>query len=254
MIHKTQAIVLRLAPYSNTSRVVTWMCPNHGRVATLIKGALRPRSLFLGQLDLFYTCELLYHRRDDREVFIARECAPIRIRPTLRRSWKACATASYLADLVSRLVPAHSPQEILFDELNRIFDELDERGTSPGLLFWIELRFLHLLGLAPRLGRCVGCQCDLETPGTPSALSFARGGLLCATCARLDPHPAQRIPPDVLAMLRRWQAAPDAGTARRIRCEPRQLVLMESLLGQFIRYHLDLPLPSRDIAFSILQR
>ena len=41
MIIKTTAIVLRIHPFSRTSRVVTWLTSDFGRVVTVIKGADR---------------------------------------------------------------------------------------------------------------------------------------------------------------------------------------------------------------------
>jgi len=67
MILKSPAIVLRFNPFANTSRVVVWLTRDHGKLATLVKGAQRPKSPFLGQFDLFYTCELLFYARADRQ-------------------------------------------------------------------------------------------------------------------------------------------------------------------------------------------
>ncbi len=254
MIVKTAAIALRSVPTANTSRVVTWLTPEHGRVATMIKGAVRPKSFFLGQFDLFYTCELLYYQRDDRELFFARECYPNKPRPALRHRWKACAAASYMADLAARITPSHAPQTFLFHWLDRALDELDRHDTAPGELFWLELRLLTHLGLTPRLQWCTGCQAPLRPESGSISFSSTRGGLLCGRCARNDPNPARPIPPDALAILRNWQKAPDMATARRIKCAPRQLAFMEDLLGQFLRYHLDLPLASRDLAFAVMKR
>jgi phosphoesterase RecJ-like protein len=57
---KTLGIVLSIRPWSQTSHVVTWLTLN-GVITTLVKGALRPKSAFIGQYDLFYTCELVYY-------------------------------------------------------------------------------------------------------------------------------------------------------------------------------------------------
>ena len=54
-IIKTQGIVLSIHPWSQTSHVVTWLTPDHGPVTTLVKGAVRTKSAFLGQYDLSAT-------------------------------------------------------------------------------------------------------------------------------------------------------------------------------------------------------
>jgi DNA repair protein RecO (recombination protein O) len=253
MIVKTPAILLRTAATGNTSKVLTWLTPQYGRVATMVKGALRPKSWFLGQFDLFYTCELLYYARHDRELMIARECCPLNPRPALRHHWRACAAASYFTDLAMRISPPHAPQTALYAWLENALNELNERGLAEGLVYWEELRLLKQLGLAPRLHQCMQCRTAL---GADSNASFSsrRGGLLCPRCAREDRDPALPVPADVLAMLQHWQQTPDPQLIRRVRLDRRQTALMERLLGEFLRHHLDLPLPSRDLAFSIIRR
>ncbi len=255
MIEKTQAIVLRTVPNGNTSRIVTWLTRDHGRIATIIKGAQRPRSLFLGQLDLFYTCELLYYTRSRGDLHIARECSPAKIRAHLRHDWRACALASYATDLALRIAPPQAPQWRVYRWLEAVLDDVNQPGSSSSLMIWHELKLLTELGLAPRLNHCMNCHTAFGEAATALHFSHERGGLLCASCAKADSRPAYPVPADVVAMLRNWQrpnASPDL--IRRTRCEPRQLALLERMLGEFLRYHLDLPLPSRDLALAINKR
>lgn len=254
MLEKIPAIVLRCAPTGNTSRVVTWLTERRGRISTVLKGALRPRSPFLGQYDLFYTCELVYYRRAGRSVYIARECCPLKLRPRLRHDWKACALASYCVDLALRTAPAQAPQSFLYHWLNEALDEAAGHGGSEELMFWLELQLLAQLGLAPRLSACMACGTRLRSGPDGAAFAHERGGLLCAACARRDTRPALPIPPDVLGLLRNWQQTQQSQAARRIRLQPHQTLLIERLLGLFLRYHLDLALTSRDLAFQILRR
>lgn len=252
MIEKTQAIVLRYVPNGNTSRIVTWLTRDQGHVATIIKGAQRPKSAFLGQLDLFYTCELLYYTRSRGELHIARECSPAKVRPHLRHDWRACALASYATDLAMRIAPPQAPQWRVYRWLDGVLDDLNRPGATTAVMVGHELALLAELGLAPRLNHCMNCHRPFGE--TVSALHFShqRGGLLCGACAKTDSRPAYPVPADVVAMLRNWQRireSPDV--IRRTRCEPRQIALLERMLGEFLRYHLDVPLSSRDIALEI---
>lgn len=257
MIEKTTAIVLRYAPSGETSRVVTWLTPHHGRIATILKGALRPKSWFLGQYDLFYTCELLYYHRTDRTLYLAKECAPLKLRAGLRHDWRAAALASYWADLAGRISPAQAPQRTLYHWLDQGLDTLVTQGPDVGLCGWLELRLLHDLGLAPRLDNCVGCRAPLTRAGAPcgpAVFSSARGGLLCAACARHDRTGGLPVPLDIQTILRRWQQAPSPAAARRIRCSPAQTAALNRIMGEFLAYHLDLALPSRSLAMDIMLR
>jgi DNA repair protein RecO (recombination protein O) len=246
MIEKDQAIVLRTAPYSNTSRFVLWLTRAHGRIATLIKGALRPKSAFIGQFDLFYTCELLYYIRDRAGLHIARECTPLKPRAPLREKWRACLGASYLADLCARALPDAAAAPPIFDWLDAALDELAEGETPLETILRAELAFLDLLGLRPVLDRCAVCG---NPAGRTSFFAAAGGGRLCGRCAprARNAHPA---PPDALAILAGWQFAQSPREARAIRCSTRQARDIEALLGAFLCHHLELDPVSRRLAYA----
>jgi DNA repair protein RecO (recombination protein O) len=252
MIEKTQAVVLRFAPVSNTSRVVTWLTEGGARVSTLIKGAQRPKSLFLGQCDLFYTCELLFYTRERQGLHQVRECFPLKLRPRFRSDWRACAAASYLADLVARLSPPDAPHPGLFELLEAGLDHLEAHGAVPAFLFWFELKLLERLGLAPRLHRCAACGRELEAASRRARFSSAHGGILCGTCAAGDAA-SVALAPDALAVLLAWQRSRSPAAAGRTRCTPHQLGAIEQALGLFMHWHLDARFASRGIALDILR-
>ena len=255
MIHTTTAIVLRHQPYSNTSRIVHWLTPDWGRIATLIKGSQRPKSSFLGQFDLFYTCELVFYARESRDLFIAKECAPVNGRERFRHDWRACATASYLADLLHKTAPTHIPQPELFRLLEAAYDALETRSPSIPFMFWFELRLLDLLGLAPRLHHCLECGKKIEPSRQGCSFSDARGGVVCGGClSKQGGAHGPNLPPDVLAMLHAWQNAKEPRTALVTHPTQAQQNRIAALLGHFLTYHLDLPLPSRAIALDMLKR
>jgi len=255
MIAKTEAIVLRVAPFSETSHVVTWIAKNEGRLVTVVKGAQRPKSPFLGQYDLFYTCELLYYTRDKGGLHIAREVSPIDARPRFRSDWKACAAASCICDFVYRLSYDGPHGSELFRLTTNALDFATAYPASPQLILWFELHLLDALGLAPQLATCPACGTATKgRPGAPStsaAFSPARGGLLCPECASGEPHTTHATP-DVVAILRSWQDSRTPRTAIQTRCTRTQLRGLSSLIGLFHDYHLDLPLTSRHIALKFL--
>lgn len=254
MIEKTQAIVLRYYPFSNTSRVVSWLTPRAGRIATMVKGSQRPRSPFLGQYDLFYTCELVYYARERTGMHIARECWPLKMRTPLRSDWKATAAASYACDLASRVSPPDAPHPGLFELADAALDHLAAGGGTAPFLFWYELKLMQALGLAPRFRQCLACGKELLPGARQSTFSYARGGILCGACSGKAPEPgAARIAPDILAMLTGWQRAQAPQAALSTQCTPRQLGEIERLLGLFLAYHLDVSPPSRGIALDMLR-
>lgn len=251
MIVRTPAIPLLFTPVSETSRAVTWMTLEAGRLVTLIKGSQRPKSAFLGQYDLFQTCELLYYHRDREGLLITRECCTLKARDRFRTDWRGCFAASYLADLVRLCTPIRSPAPELFHFLDRGLDGLERHGPDLLYLLWLELKLLDLLGLAPRLSACADCG---KPPGTGAVWSAHRGGVICAACHAATGEGGVRLPPDILAALRHWQRAGQPVLGGNTRMDPGRKLSAARILGLFLRHHLDAPLASRRIAFRLLAR
>ncbi|MCZ7592094.1 MAG: DNA repair protein RecO [Kiritimatiellae bacterium] len=253
MILKTPAVVLRQHPYTETSRVVTWLTPDRGRLNTLIKGALRPKSAFLGQVDLFYTCELLYYTKTGDGLPITRECTALNMRPTLRDDWRACAIASYLTSLLSRAIPEKASRQDVFDWLEAALDDLAANGGSVQAMCWHELKFLNLLGLAPRLERCRQCNRAPNEQEVP--FSIADGGWLCARCRNNGaPRNVVWVPVTALQRLTEWQRSDSPAIARNTRLTFSQQSALERIPGLFLAHHLDLSPAPRAAALDILAR
>ena len=236
-IVKTQGIVLAVHPWSRTSHVVTWLTPDHGPVTTLVKGAVRAKSAFLGQYDLFYTCDLLYYARATADLHALRETTPRVLRENLRGHWRETALAGYAADLVRDLAPANGESATWFAFLDSLLSRLEIRGesqlvaTDPGSsggtrscasalqeLVRIEMEILKLAGWSPDFSGM-----DPRADWTPFAIDRGRCGEGSRTV---------RLSPRTVAVLTR----PDApGHA------PETVEDAVRFLGVFLSYHLDTP-------------
>ena len=142
---KTEAICLDIRPWSRTSHVVTWLAPT-GKVTTVVKGAVRPKSAFLGQYDLNYTCDILYYARAKGEMHALRECVPVEMREELRANYRMLALAGYFRRIVSDLAPAGSECRQWYDLLAASLSSLKPTVRS---LIVFELAVLRLAGLSP---------------------------------------------------------------------------------------------------------
>lgn len=142
---RTEAICLDIRPWSRTSHVVSWLTPG-GKVSTVVKGAVRSKSQFLGQYDLNYTCNILYYARAKGELHALRECAPVEMREGLRCDYRKLALAGYMRRLVAELAPTGEECRAWYELLGRT---LEDMRPKPGDLVRFELEVLKLSGLAP---------------------------------------------------------------------------------------------------------
>lgn len=242
MIAKTHAIPLRWWPVTNTSRIVTWLTRDFGRISTLIKGDQRPRSGFLGQYDILYRCELLFYTREREELHIARECTPLDVRSGIRGNWRTMLAGSYAASLCLHVAPTRGACPEIFLLLETFLRHLDRDGLPPGGLEWFELSLLHQLGLSPRLDHCALCGRQLDSMGdAPWRFSPQSGGALDPACGRTEPAHAVQIHPQTLALLSHCQ---EALTLRHLTMpETNDGIVQEMhiLLRDFLAYHTDFP-------------
>ena len=245
-IIKTEGIVLAIRPWSRTSHIVTWLTPDHGCVTTLVKGAVRPKSAFLGQYDLFYTCDLLYYARATAELHALRETVPRVLRESLRGRWRETALAGYAAGLVKDLAPANGESSAWFSFFDSLLSRLEGRemaqlvattsgGTRPCAsalqeLVRLEMDILQLAGWAPDFSNM-----DPRAEWTPFAIDLGRCGEGTRTV---------RLSPRTVAVLARPDASGHA--LETVKDAVR-------FLGVFLAYHIERPPDIRRALVSLIQ-
>ncbi|HRR33132.1 MAG TPA: DNA repair protein RecO [Kiritimatiellia bacterium] len=258
MIIQTRAIVLHIRPWSQTSHMVTWLTPDYGRVVTAVKGACRPKSAFLGQYDLFYTCDLLFYRREHEGIHAIRECVPRDLREPLRRSWRHVVAASYLCDLTSRTVPGQQESDGLFALLSQTLDRLCHESETDlrALLLWYETHCLRQMGLLPDLRPCPHCHPDERKW---LRFSLPSGRLVCPHVAQHQPGEATLpLPRGVRDLFLLLSGAPQFETAAQVLTAPKNdrqanlLLGLSRFLGMFMTFHLEVPSAVRRVTWEML--
>jgi len=253
MIQRTDAILLRVFPYSESSQILVWLSRDHGKITTMAKGAQRPKSRMLGHFDLYYTCEILYYEKEARQLHILKECSPLRDRRYLRVDWRGCAAASYFAHLLYRINPAQAHQAGLFESLDWSLDYLREKEGIAPFLFWFELKLLRLLGFSPQVRRCTSCHKNIAEAAAPVTFDLEHGGVRCSECRTEHAKHVLQIQPASVAILSKWQHSKHPRIAMNTRLDRKQNHDIETLLGRFIEYHLEIPQTSRDCALEIIR-
>ncbi len=120
---------------------------DHGKLKTVVKGALQPKSRFSGVLDLFFECEISFARSAKSDLHTLREAVLRDAREGLRKDYTRVALASYCVELVELATePEHSAPE-LFDLLLRAFRHLDEKPASDRALLHFESELARMLGI-----------------------------------------------------------------------------------------------------------
>jgi DNA repair protein RecO (recombination protein O) len=136
--------VLHSYPYLETSLVVELFTRNFGRVATIAKGARRPRSAMRGMLQAF-------------QPLLATWSGKSELRTLHGMEWQgglhvlqgqALICGFYLNELMLRLLPREDPHQSLFEHYQQALQALTGDESQTIVLRRFEIRLLQELGYA----------------------------------------------------------------------------------------------------------
>ena len=180
---KTDAIVIRLADFSNTSKVVTFFTRDFGKVAAIAKGGKRLKGPFDSGLDLLSESRVVFLRKSSSALDILTEASlTSRFRPhpsNVGGFYAAC----YMADLLASLTEEDDPHPQLFEAARWSLQHFMQTADYRLSLLRFELVLLREIGQLPAFDECLECG---ETTSKPGRCSFwvAQGGMLCPNCQK----------------------------------------------------------------------
>lgn len=185
--YETEALVLRVVPFAETSQVVHLATPEHGLVAALVKGARRPGPAFQGGLSLaaFGTAYLTTRRGAELELLrrFRRQDRFRGLGTDLERYFGAC----YVVELLRAWMRPALPNPALYRAGITTLAALAGASLEalPGWIALFEARAVDATGHRPRLDACAACG---GVPGPHAVFSPAAGGLTHPTCAPAGPR------------------------------------------------------------------
>lgn len=228
----TDAIVLHVFDYLESSRILRLATREAGMQSVLAKGMRRAGRKYGSAIDLFAEGVAHIHVKPGRDLQTLASFDVVRARPEIAADLARFTGASVIAELAMRFV-RDDAQPGLYDVLARAFDAL---CTASGVAAreaalagaW---HLVGELGFAPSLDACGECHAPLA--GTESVTFVHRsGGVLCPVCARLAPA-GRLLPPEARAALRAWLS----GEASPLR-DPADAKAHQRLLREFLGEHL----------------
>jgi len=151
MIECAAGLVVRTRPLTETSVIVHWLTPNLGRLATVAKGAHRPKSPFRGKLDLFYLAEFSFRRSRTSDLHTLCEVGVRETHIALRQDLSRLRQAVYGAALIENATESETPLPFVFELMLGLLHHVCGRTPEPHSLFAFELKLLENLGMKPEL-------------------------------------------------------------------------------------------------------
>jgi DNA repair protein RecO (recombination protein O) len=142
-----EGILIHQRPYSETSRIITWLTRGHGIVRTLAKGISRQKQLSFGTLDLFYQCQLSYRLSQKSDLATLRHSHLIKNYAPLLCTYPKQLSALYCYEVIEALVEKQTPIEDYYQLYQQALEYLETHEASWKLIERFERKALDLAGL-----------------------------------------------------------------------------------------------------------
>ena len=186
MFINTKALVLRSVQYKESSRILTVLTPEHGKLTVSARGAVRKTSRVTASVQPLAFSDMTLSKTRDR--YLLTESQIIEQFDELSTDLERFALAAYFTELLDSLSDEDSPNpELLSLGLNALH-MLCRPNERPNELIKaaFELRAMCLSGYAPALESCVDCGVSLNSETALSGkvfLDLYGGDVYCERCA-----------------------------------------------------------------------
>ena len=152
MILRTEAVVLRSIPYSETSQIATLFTREKGKLSVMAKGSRRPKSRFGSTLQVFSVVQAVVYYRATRTLHTLSECSHSLV---MQLDDLAQLTTAYrMVELTQALTQSEEQNPELFDLLVTLLARLQQPHASTMLLgLYYEMQLACALGFDPSFDR-----------------------------------------------------------------------------------------------------
>lgn len=236
-IVRSQAVVLRSLDYGETSQIVTLLTAEKGKLGVMAKGARRTKSQFGATLQPMAYTQVVFYYKPTRELQILSESSHVETFHQLRRNLKSITVGLRIVELVDALLEEEDPQPEIFALTVQALRRLNRTDTRAANLWpFVQLRMARLLGIAPSIERA-----SVEAVEEEGLLSRANGGVYPLDAAPEAPQRASRAALRAYAVF----ARASLDTVMRMELTPPIRREVETLVRDFLRYHVEESYPNR---------
>ena len=178
------ALVLRTIKLGDTSKIVSVLSHEHGRIRLVAKGARQLQSRWFAALEPGNEVELLVYAHPGRELWMLSDAQLLRGALAFGCGLPKLLHLFAALELAERLLPEQEPQpgiSALYRHFLARWHKASAAGM-PGLFFALELALAEQLGIALDVLSCAECGVALAR-AERAAFAVSDGVLRCASCA-----------------------------------------------------------------------
>ncbi len=178
-------IVTREIKYGDSSRILTVITKELGKISVLAGGARSNKSGFLTATQLFTYGEFALFQSRGKSLYKINSADILCPFSNLRNSLEAMAYASYFCEVANRVIPEDSPDpEQMQLLLNALYLLMEEKLPMEQIKGVYEFRTLSVQGLLPEFSQCSRC----ETTENLTFFDPRENTVYCRDCGNDVPH------------------------------------------------------------------
>jgi DNA repair protein RecO (recombination protein O) len=189
MLYQTEGIVLSSMDLGEDDRIVSILTAQKGLVRAVVRGARKPTGRLAAVTQPFCRADFQLYGRSSLDRVI--QVSLLDSYPGIVGDYAKVVYASYLAEVVSGLMPEHERNPGVYRLFLAILDSIKESNELWTVARWAELRLLRSAGFLPSFDGCSSCGRSLagSVYFSPQA-----GGVLCGAC-RAETTTAEMLMP-----------------------------------------------------------
>lgn len=234
MSDKTDAIVIRQADFSESSRVVTFFTRDFGKIAMLAKGGRRQKNPFDSALDLLAESSIVFLQKQSALSLLTEASLKARFRPPAD-DLAILYAGYYVSELLDALMEEADPHITLYDQTALTLAALVTGQRRLRVVSRFELTLLREFGQCPMFDECLACgRSTLDSEQERFVHWVLQGGVLCENC-RVESFQARQLSPTTFQLLRRLaDYEDDMSDVNAI--SKKHVVELRSVLDQLVAY------------------
>lgn len=149
MITQTQAIILRSVDYQESSKILTVLSKEHGKIALIARGVKKPKSKLSGLIDLGNILDVVYYYKSTRGVQSLTEASISYSTPNFRIDFERAAILYATLELTGQLTHENEVNEPIYNFLAKFIPWLgEEEVVDPSIFCYVQIRCSDLCGFA----------------------------------------------------------------------------------------------------------
>ncbi len=168
----TSAVVIRVLDHGESDKIVTFYCPELGRLTGIAKGAKRSKKRFVNKLELFSQLQIRFAGNSRSSLVRIDQAELVNAYPVIRSNYSRYTAATLIGELMLHSSRENDGDPKVFKLLVWSLAQLNKGKEVDQTIILFQIRMLALAGYQPMLKGCVRCgridrRCSLLFPGKP---------------------------------------------------------------------------------------